>query len=392
MHIIRCLLALLVAGLISACARTPLTNIEQSLRPAQPQQLQDDLSTESLQQAISVQLARAKPSGKLQFGPYSIEAQKYRESLQQLADFLGRGPTQAALQEYLEQHFVWLEVYGRDDWGEIFITSYYEPLLGGSAQATERYSQPLYRRPQDLLVIDPRQFDSSYEPQRAWRGRVQGSKLVPYYARAEIDGQAVLAGRNLELCWVDPVDAFFLQIQGSGSVQFEDGSELVLRYAEKNGHPYKAVGALLREQYAPRKVSMALIRQHLAALGPKERQEFLNNNPSYVFFEKSQDRALTALGVPANAGRTIASDRRWFPKGALAMLEFKRPIFEDPQSEEPATWQEQRRLVLDQDVGGAITGPGRVDLFWGRGPDAGRHAGVLQGQGRLWYLFPKSAL
>lgn len=155
-------------------------------------------------------------------------------------------------------------------------------------------------------MIDPRQFDSSYQPQRAWRGRVQGSKLIPYYARAEIDGQAVLAGRNLELCWVDPVNAFFLQIQGSGSVQFGDGTELVLRYAEKNGHPYKAVGALLREKYAPRKVSMALIRQHLAALAREEKQEFLNNNPSYVFFEKVRKGVDRAGGT----GKCWAHDRK----------------------------------------------------------------------------------
>lgn len=126
MQLIRCLLALLGAGLLSACARTPLTSIEQSLRPTRPHSLEDDLPLESLQQAISKQLVHAEPSGNLQFGPYRIEARKYRESLQELADFIGRGPMQAALQEYLEQHFIWLEVYGQKEWGQIFITSYYK--------------------------------------------------------------------------------------------------------------------------------------------------------------------------------------------------------------------------------------------------------------------------
>ncbi|NDC37080.1 MAG: hypothetical protein EBZ48_03400 [Proteobacteria bacterium] len=262
------------------------------------------------------------------------------------------------------------------------MTGYFEPIIRGSRVASPQFSQPLYAQPADLLQLDLGLFGEQFKEERSRRVRVEGARVVPYYSRAQIDSEQALAGRGLELCWVDPVDAFFLQIQGSGVVQFEDGSEMILGFAEKNGQRYEAIGRLLREEMAPLSPTFPNLVRYLRERPREKQQALLNLNPSFVFFRKNSKNAVTALGVPASAGRTIATDSSLFPLGALAYLDFSA-------SAEGSISKTPSRLVLSQDVGGAIKGPGRVDLFFGRGEEAGNLAGVLQERGRLWYLVPK---
>src|SRR5690606_20192400 len=152
---------------------------------------------------------------------------------------------------------------------------------------------------------------------------------------------------------------------------------------------YEPVGKFLRDRLAPEDLNLHGIEAYLRSLPPKELQDYLNRNPSYVFFQKLDRSALTYLGIPATDGRTIATDRRYFPKGALAFLSFDKPRFDPPDSLRVAEEGEPvSRFVLDQDIGGAITGGGRVDLFWGRGPEAKKFAGVMKTTGRLLYLVP----
>jgi membrane-bound lytic murein transglycosylase A len=202
-----------------------------------------------------------------------------------------------------------------------------------------------------------------------------------------------LKGKQLELCWVDPIEAFFLHIQGSGTVRLQDGTELFITYADKNGRRYEAIGKFLKERIAPNKVTMQRVEAALREMSVQERDELLYRNPSYVFFKKSPQRAITSLGVPATPGRTIAADPKYAPKGALALLSFAKPVLSDdsPPTSEPAREVEITRLVLDQDSGGAITGTDRVDLFWGRGDEAKRYAGIIQHPARIVYLVPREA-
>jgi membrane-bound lytic murein transglycosylase A len=212
---------------------------------------------------------------------------------------------------------------------------------------------------------------------------------LPYYTREEIESKQVLEGQNLEFAWVDPVDAFFVQIQGSGTVRFEDGEELRLGYAAKNGHPFIGISKYLSDVIPVERMSMQAVDGYLRQLPEDEMKRILNKNPSYVFFRILEGKPVTSLGAEVVDGRTIATDPSFFPKGALAYMEFPKPVFKDEASIEPIGWEPTSRLVLDQDTGGAIRGPYRVDLYWGSGKEAGRHAGVMKERGRLYYLVPK---
>jgi membrane-bound lytic murein transglycosylase A len=241
------------------------------------------------------------------------------------------------------------------------------------------------------VTIDLKSFAERFKGENSLKGRIVDGKVVPFYTRREIDAQGALKGKQLELCWVDPIEAFFLHIQGSGTVELEDGRAIFVTYADKNGHRYEAIGKFLKERIAPRAVTMQRVEAALRSMSVHERDELLYRNPSYVFFTPSTKRAITSLGIPATPGRTIAVDPKFAPKGALALLSFAKPLLEkDADSvSDPIGEQQVSRLVLDQDSGGAITGTGRVDLFWGRGDEAKRYAGIIQHTARLVYLVPR---
>lgn len=263
------------------------------------------------------------------------------------------------------------------------ITGYYEPLLRGSRWASAAYPVALYAPPDDLLTIDLGELFPELKGKRV-RGRVQGKKVVPYYTRGELAAQPVLKGK--ELVWVDnAVDAFFLEVQGSGRVQLTDGTTVRLAYADQNGQPYRSIGRYLVDQgqMTLDQASAQEIRRWVAA-HPERKQEVLNANPSVVFFreERIDDPALGpkgALAVPLIAGRSLAVDPQVVPLGAPVFLATTQPSSDVPL----------RRLVMAQDTGGAIRGTNRGDLFWGTGPVAGESAGRMKQQGRMWLLWPK---
>jgi len=335
----------------------------------------------------------------MQFGPVSITRGKYVQALDRLSSELISSRSNSEKLEYIRNNFLFYEIYGAQDWGEILLTGYFEPLIRGSLRPTSALSQPIYRRPDDLITIPLGAFSQRFKEESALKGRLAKGRVVPYYSREDIDGKHTLKGRGLEICWVDPIDAFFLQIQGSGTIELKDGSQFFVTYAEKNGHKYEAIGKFLKERIAPAAITMQSIVALLKTMPESERSELLFRNPSYVFFNRSPKRAITSLGIPATSGRTIAADPKFVPKGALAFITFNKPVFDteaapsDPsQSSIKVSSTEVGRFVLDQDSGGAITGTGRIDLFWGRGDDAKRYAGVLQSPARIWYLVPKGSI
>jgi membrane-bound lytic murein transglycosylase A len=299
----------------------------------------------------------------------------------------------AAVRAVLERWFVPFVASNNGDTAGLF-TGYYEPELRGSRTRGGRYTVPLYGRPADLITVDLGAFREELRGQRI-AGRVQGGALRPYASRAEIESGALAAtprdgGGPLEIVWVDDtIDAFFLEIQGSGRIVMEDGSILRVGYAAQNGHPYYAIGRELVARGAmPREqVSMQSIRAWLMA-NPAEARAVMNRNPSFVFFRplppavSADDGPLGAEGVPLTPGRSLAVDR--------AHLAMGLPVWLD--AEDPADTQKRlRRLLVAQDTGGAIRGPVRGDVFWGFGADAAERAGKMRSAGRYWILLPRDA-
>jgi membrane-bound lytic murein transglycosylase A len=269
---------------------------------------------------------------------------------------------------------------------EGLFTGYYEPLLAGARTPDDRFRYPLYRRPPDLVGVDLGRFDPELSGRRI-AGRVEDGQLIPYYPRASIE-QGALAGRGLELLWLDdPIGRFFLQIQGSGQIRLREGGIVRVGYADQNGHPYYAIGRELAAMGAipQERMSMQAIRAWLLA-NPAKAPEIMAKNRSYVFFREQPELAgapgpLGAQGVPLTPGRSLAVDRRFLPLGAPLWLDASAPY---PEGERPL-----RRLLVAQDTGGAIRGPVRGDLFWGSGPLAEHLAGHMQSTGRLFLLLPR---
>lgn len=296
-------------------------------------------------------------------------------------------PDTAGLRRFFEAHFQPWRLTNPEGTTNGLVTGYYEPLLRGSRTRGKPYLQPVLGVPPDLLTIDLGTVLPDLKNMRL-RGRLQGNKVVPYFSRAEITGREKDYAERVLLYVDDPVELFFLQVQGSGRVQLADGSTVRLAYADQNGHPYQSIGRVLvdRGEMALEQASMASIKQWARA-NPSRLNELLNSNPSYVFFleqpGKSNDAEgpSGALGVPLTPQRSIAVDPRHVPLGAPVFLSTTQPDSALPL----------RRLVLAQDTGGAIRGVVRADLFWGFGAQAGNQAGRMKQQGQMWVLLPPGA-
>jgi membrane-bound lytic murein transglycosylase A len=343
----------------------------------------DDLDYAGLDEALDrslaslSRLAAADPGRTLAFGREQVSIRRVEDTLARFRELALERPAPAALGEALRREFRVFRSAG-DGRGTVLFTGYYLPELHGSLEREGRYQVPLHRAPDDLVQVRSKDFPQLSDDVF---GRVVGGMLVPYPTRAEIAGGA-LAGQGAELCWVDSeVDAFFLEVQGSGVVRLPDGTARVVTFAGKNGHRYAAVGAELvrRGALRPDEVSMQSIREWLER-NPGARADLLVRNPSYVFF-RFAGAATGSLGVPVTPDRTIAADPRVFPKGALAFVETERPVDAAGTAMRPFS-----RFVLDQDAGGAIRTSARVDVFFGSGAYAENAAGRMKQPGRLYYL------
>lgn len=384
---------LAILTLLVGCTRVAPINPQEAFREVPAPELRDDLDLAGLAESIQLQMTVLKrsPQQVMQFGPESVTREVYAEALERLVAKLSTSEAATDKLNYIREHFRFFEFFGDTEWGKVLLTSYFEPVIPASRSQTPRFSRALLSKPVDLLTIQLAPFSARFADEKPLKGRLIDSTVIPFYSREEIDGKAALQHQRLELAWADPIDVFFLQIQGSGTVVYEDGTEEHLVYADKNGHRYEAIGKFLKDRIKPLPITMQSLESLLRSMPSNERDAILFRNPSYVFFSKSSKRAITALGVPATAGRTIATDPRFTPKGAVGFLHFSKPIFpvgDVIQSENP-NFVGASRFVLDQDTGGAITGTGRVDIFWGRGDAAKRYAGVVQHPARLVYLVPR---
>nr|WP_246264166.1 murein transglycosylase A [Aromatoleum toluvorans] len=300
------------------------------------------------------------------------------------AQRLGETPNPGAIRQFIENRFSPWAVRNPDGSADGLITGYYEPIIKGNRTRSERFAWPVHGVPSDMLTID---FGDLYPDLRGQRlrGRLVGNKVVPYWTRAELDRMQDRSPAPTLLWAADPIDLFFLQVQGSGRVELPDGSQVRIGYADQNGHPYQSIGRWLVNQgeLPLEKASMDGIKSW-AKSNPGRLAELLHSNPSYVFFKEmpaSNGGPTGALGVPLTAGRSLAVDPRTIPLGAPVFL-----ATTTPNSDRPL-----RRLMLAQDTGGAIKGAVRADFFWGPGPDAGAQAGRMRQQGRMWVILPNES-
>ena len=298
----------------------------------------------------------------------------------QIAETLGKRAPKKAVREYFEKYFApYKLVLGGVAGG--LVTGYYEPTLRGSWTKTKRFYVPLYKKPKDLISVKLGSFVPELGTQTIY-GRILNQKLVAYWSREEIYN-GMLDNKGLDLLWVDSlIDAFFLQIQGSGVVVLPGGERVRVGYAGKNGLPYFAIGRDLVKSGAisKQRVSMESIKYWLIK-NPKKGLELMKKNKSFVFFRLLKgDAPLGAQGVELTPGRSIAVDRDFIPLGVPVWLDTTYPL----KDQRPL-----RRLVVAQDVGGAIRGPTRADFFWGAGYQAGKNAGFMKNIGTMYVLLPR---
>lgn len=286
------------------------------------------------------------------------------------------------MRHFFEQNFTpYIATAGSDSEG--LFTGYYEASLNGSKIRKAPYLYPLRARPDDLVMVNLGEFRDELKGQRI-AGRVKGGNLKPYETHAEIVAGRLPKNQDRALIWVDsPIDAFFIQIQGSGVVALDDGTTMRVGYAGQNGHPYYAIGRELVKKGALRKdeVSLQSIKKWMKD-NPDQAQSLMTTNKSYVFFRELEGAGpVGGQSVPLTAQRSLAIDRSIIPYGMPVWL----------SAEHPAEGQEDiNRLMVTQDTGGAIRGPVRGDYFWGYGAKAESMAGTMKSKGRYWFLLPKT--
>ncbi len=400
--------ALLALVLCTACARDvprpavpadaePKTEVEvtadtalRQVRLSKLPPLIDDGDWQSLDEAIarSRRWLAGRPSGtSFTFGPRTVEAREMVEALDLIRGWIAAGPTPETFAAQIAQHFDVLESVGGAD-GDMLITGYYEPVIEGSKRKRREYPVPIYGPPSDIIRVDLGLFSDEWKGRKT-AGRLRGNTLVPYPDRSEIRADGL--GRAKIIAWArDPVDLFFIEVQGSGALALPNGREMRIGYAGSNGRQYRSIGRLLIDEgKIPREqISMQSIRAYLLE-HPEEIERVLDYNKSVVFFRKLDSAPVGSLGFPVTPRRSIATDHRLFPRGALGFLATDLPAMaEDGSTVAEGTLT---RFVLNQDRGGAIRGAGRVDFFWGRGEEASMRAGVMKQPGRLFFLVPKTS-
>jgi len=356
--------------------------------------LADDLDPDSLETAINRSLQyynRITDKRTFLFGDQRYTVQEMKQSLTAFLEII-KSPCRPELKEKkIREQFDFYKATGRSNGRKVLFTGYFEPVLDGSIEWSDIYKHPIYRVPEDMVSIDLGKFKSKYKGEKLV-GRLSRREIVPYYNRKDIEKDGSLGNRGLELVWLaDPIDAFFLHIQGSGVIRLPDGRTLQVGYAEWNGRPYRSIGRYLLDQgkIKDKDLSHRSIKKYLRE-HPEEMEEILNHNESYIFFRFVDGGPIGSLGVTVTGDRTIATDPEFFPRGALSLIQLRKPVFDD--SGEISSWSTFSRFTLNQDTGGVIKGPGRVDIFCGRGEKAEQVAGSLKEEGDLYFLIQKRGL
>jgi membrane-bound lytic murein transglycosylase A len=381
---------LILLGLLSLASVAIDTAHSQTVATAPV--ITDDLDRESLRLAISHSvsyMSKLPPDRIVGEQPRQFTAREVLDSLAAFDKLLGRWNCWECFVEELNDRFELVPSSKDEQQREVLFTGYYQPVIDGSLIETDEYRYPIYSKPTDLVTLE-RVGATPGKTLEKTSGRIVGGQIVPYYTRRELDEAGLLRGRGFEIAWVkDPIELFFLHIQGSGILRLPHGATLHIGYAGQNGRPYRSIGRLLIEQdkIPPGEMSMQRLKLHLAE-HPEQRNEIMWHNESYVFFQIKEDGPFGSLEVPVTAGRSIATDSRLFPKGAPALIYTQSPVLND--ANQLIGWRPFVRFVLNQDTGGAIRGFQRADLYMGTGDDAGAHAGYMNSPGKIYFLILKN--
>jgi membrane-bound lytic murein transglycosylase A len=377
-------------AVVSGCPRKPPPPALAIVPPDRWPELGDDLDPASLDEACTASLAffdRLPAERVFGFAAEQRTAAELARGVAEACEIVLSATDPGDLGRRLQNEFLLLRSTGRDGHGEVLFTGYYEPVLDARRSSSDGYERAVYGIPDDLITVDLADFDVEVDPPRLV-GRVDGRRLVPYPDRDDIDfGEGLVSGAEILGFVADPVDVFFLHVQGSGTLVFPDGGRLRAGYAATNGRPYRSIGRLLIDDglVTSEEMSMQAIRAYLEQ-HPDDVRRVLAYNPSYVFFRRlaADGGPLGCYGEPLSAGRSIATDRRLFPAPVLGWIRATVPSLEGAD-------ESIARFVLNQDTGGAIRGPGRVDLFFGQGEEAGELAGRTKHLGELYFLLPKKS-
>ncbi|NOX34498.1 MAG: murein transglycosylase [Deltaproteobacteria bacterium] len=363
------------------------------LKPGEYPLFIDTMDFESLSASIDQSLEYFKKvplERQYQYGKDIYTAAHMIDSLGTFKAYLEKNPSTMALNKFIASDFIVYKVAGNED-GNVLFTGYFEPTYEGKIIKSAKYLYPLYSKPDDLLEIDLSKFSDKYKGNKNLIARVNDStkKVVPYYSREQINSIENFALRSEPLVWLkNRVDRFFLEIQGSGRIDLGQGKTLRVHYAGTNGNKYRSIGRYLIEknEILKENMSMQAIRTWLE-FHPKRMDEVLLQNKSFVFFRQEEGGPYGSLGVEVTGFRSIATDKKIFPKGALCFMQAELPdkINIDPLKE----WEKASFFVLNQDTGGAIKGPARADLFCGNGSYARFTAGHMNKFGRLFFLVLK---
>jgi len=351
---------------------------------------EDDLDFTNLAKAVrgSIAYYRKLPAAKqFVWGGETYTAAHMLRSMQRFLAFIERQPSQKALSTFIDHYYYVYAYPGNGAENPVLFTGYYEPLLNGSLDRTGEFRYPVYARPDDLVTFDG--SDLSGKSAGTEVGRYDGKTIVPYYNRRQIMEMGFPGISARPIAWVsDPVALFFLHIQGSGKIRFEDNRIINVHYQVSNGHPYKSIGKYLidKKKLSKESVSMQSIREYLNT-HPNEVNEIFNYNPRYIFFETVEKGPVGCFNIELTPGRSVALDRQTAPAGALVFVQTQKPELD--ASGKISQWVRFSRFFLNQDTGNAIKGPGRADIFWGNGDYAELAAGYMKHPGQLYFLVLK---
>lgn len=376
----------LLVTLLLGCSRRPAVPAE-SKSPLPPQgeslQFTDDLDRESLLNGLQSTLEyvrRLPPERLLPLGDRKITVDALRQTLEAFHNILQTTSTVPAFQKAVHEQFEVLPAAGLNDRKEVLFTGYHEIVLEGSLTRTTQFPYPLYRRPTDLIEMEP-----DHNGTRSVV-RWEKDKTVAYFTRREIDTAGKLRGRGLEMLWLrSAIDGFFLHVQGSGLIKLPAGQSMRVKYDASNGHPYQSIARLLIDEgrLAREGVSAQSLRRYFRE-NPQEQARVLPHNARYIFFRRVAQGPQGNVGIILTPWRSMATDQKIFPAAGLGFIQAQKPVLNAHGA--IVSWQPFSRFVFNHDVGSAITGPGRVDLFCGSDAEAEMVAGHMQHMGKLFFL------
>ena len=375
-----------------AAAKTPLKRLE----PGDWPPIADELDAKSLEKAAARTLRYLdgfKSERKsFKIGDMEVGAGLLADTARAVVDAVRAYATPEQLEARLKEGFDLYQSIGSDGEGKVIFSSYYQPTLSASLKQTPKYRFPIYKRPKDLVQADFGAFNPKLKGETAL-GRVKNGELVPYFDRRDIDVRKALAGKHLEVAWLaNQFDRLDLHIEGSGILELPSGKRMLAKYAGTNALPYKSVGLALANSGAVTRAELSheRLRQYLTD-HPEGEGWLLAQNPRYTFFELTKlpedGQPFGTIEQPLTPGRSIAIDPKVIPLGAVAYFRVHMP--QANHEGELLGIFPTSRLVMCQDTGGAIQGPGRVDIFMGSGKQAKASAVSQWHEGRLYILLKK---